>query len=495
MILTIKKQGGGTLFSKTLSRGWNYIGASLGAFMFPSGNVRVTNGVCDGDGAGTIFHGGIELRDSRLSRPRRWGTGLDVLIPRGSYRLRHPSAPEPHDCPDFGYAGGPRIPFAPTLRTVSPWWTYQMRQSGMYQVMGERQRDTPGAKGIEPVSGFEIGPAALIVRSDAMMNRTPLDAFTRSGYLFSDSMTYSDDVGWAKSTQLAQFCLPLTSNMYDERRKPKEWNSGTCGYYADLAGFVNPYDSWLPSNAQHEVRTLAPVIAAANCDDEMAQADLDVIAWNGVLAVSHTPAAQPGQGSTYFGTRATSWRMWGWMHSTVSAGLASAHVGQTVVSQMPNGGFQRASYGAPFSPSPWDTYGLTRTKDVEATMERWITCHVLASAGMTETVRRSLAGVFDTIVPGLGYVPKFVVVASDGSVVDTTHESVGPPDYFPWVALGALAALEPHADDWKAWALSIATPTQGKPTGLKDLRDRLRKEVLGRSQCVAMLSVLETLAL
>lgn len=506
MRLTIKRQGGGILFERNISRGWTYLGGSLGAWMTPHGSVRLTNGVCDGEWAGAVKHAGIELRESRLMPARKFGTGQDVLLPRGSFRMRHPKEPAPVASTTFAYACGPRIPWSPTFASLGVWWEYPRMLSGMYPVTGERQRDTGGAKGIQPLSGFEWNSLGVVERSDAMMNRTPLDAFNVTGrpWIIPPGFDYSDDFYYGASTQLPQFAARVSTDQWDSRRKPRDWDGapGSCPYYADLVGYPNPYNSWMPSNHQHAVRHLAPVIGAANRGDALSLIDLATLAHNGTMAQPFAPAVEPGKGSTYYGRREVAHRMLGWSNVPTYAALCQSHVDQTCAAQMPNGAIENLPYDSSLNPNPWDQLGLERTKRVVPTMEHFLTLNMLARAGKTAEVRKGLAGIFDVLpasVLAFG-VPKFLVTQEGGEIRTTLHEGVGGSDFFPWLALGALAALDPAHPDWQRWALTIPVPKEENRGGrrasdLRDLREMLRVWQGGRSQTVGLLSVLETLPL
>lgn len=499
MQITILKQGGGALFQQELARGFNYLGGPVRAILTPAGNVHVGADVMDGDGAGAVHHAGIELREGR-SKVVFGGPG-DVIQGRGSVRIRR--VVELHDDPDFAYASGPRIPWAPSFRPLSVWWEYPKRMSGPYVVTGERQRDTGGAKGIQPLSGFEADSRGVVERSDAAMNRTPIGAFSRTGQPWSAlDFDYSDDFAWSAATQLPQVCDRVSGDPWDGRRKPKAWNQGACAYLSDLCGWPNLYDSWICSNHQH-VRDLFPAIAAMNRGDDLAKIDVEMRAHNAWMAQPTTPAARAGEGSGYYGRRETAHRMLAWLHSERYSGMARAHIEQTCIAQMPNSAIENLTYDPNLNPNPWNALKMwPKHWRVMPTMEQWLTLNILARAGKRDAVHKGLAGIFDVLPQAVlnSGVPKFVVTQK-GDVPERTFTAwAGDSDFFPWLALGALAALDPRHPDWQRWCLMIPVPREEnrggrRATSLRDLRDMLRVWQSGRSQTVGLLSVLETMAL
>lgn len=490
-------QGRNILFSKALESRITNLGAGLQAKLYKDGSVRLSNGNMQGDHLGTVFFDRIELRETRNSVPVVYGTKNECIPPRGAFRMRSKAnldALRAKASPDHFVYGGHQYKWPANLRTVSAFWDYPIRMHGMWEVLGERQPDSPGMRGIEPLSGFQSSAFDLIRRSDAMMNRTPLDCFDANGNMLLISQTVNDDRGWQKSTQIAGVQKALSSNIYDERRAPLDYNTGTCAYYADLLG-LNRYDGELPSNQQHGVRTLAALIAAANCGDEIAIDDLAVYAHDCTLAVRSLSTPSTGAGGGYYGTRAACWRAWGWMHSAATTDLAHKFVEYSAINQMINGFGQRVPSTDPFSPTP-ASFGISANKQVAQVMEHDFWMFVLGSAGRLDLVRKGLVPIFESdFVKSHKYVPKFAVTGTDGHIATTVTEWAGTPGFSVWISLGVIAALDPSAADWKVWCLRINYPGKNRPAStLSELAGWMRQldnSNVTRSQTVLLLAVLE----
>lgn len=515
MIIQIRQRGR-TLFDKVLDPGYQLLGAGLDARLTPSGHVRIGNGVMDGDKVGNVFVDEVIVKESRTSiTPRNhWGKGGEVIQSRGSLRLRNPRARPPRAPIDFVF-GSRHWSYAPLLRSVSPFADYPPQQTGSYEYVGDLQPDDGGMKGIEPCSGFQGDAAGLIRRMDASCNRMPLDAqWTIGGgipdpnhLLTLNGHSYSDDRGYAKSTMLTPFCVPASANQYDEHRLPKDWNTGTCAYYGFLLG-LDRYNGLTPYNRQHAIRHTRTLIDAAACGDELAWIELDADATDARMAApgpfmpTSIGVLPPwaGKGSSLHGTRAQTWRVWSWMHAPRYYSVANEAILAMVFAQMPNGGIQDDVNPGSFNPPP-SAYGIATNKRVLATMEHFLAMHVLAVAGRLDAVRKGMAGIFNVLPAAFlrtNGVPKFIVTSTNGNVTPVfTEWSVNPAlpnsDFAPWIGLGAIAALDPAAADWRVWCCSIPVPTFGRCAhDLTDLRTMLRAWQGGRSQTVALLSVLET---
>lgn len=504
MIVSLMKSRS-ALLTKTCSPGFTYLGAGVGVKMNNAGDLRITNGVQDGDGLGGIFFDNIDVRETRSSGIRTFGAGKNYFMPRASYRIRSVETLaelEHRESPRTFTYGGKTYPFAASLRNVSAFWDYGIRPHGMWECMGERQPDTGGMKGIEPMSGFQASAQNLVRRSDAISNRTPLDCCDHTGKPLLVAQIVNDDRGYQKTTQITALCkLVDPHNPYNDNRLPVEWNAGSCSYHDDILG-LNRYDGELPANQQHGIRTLAANIAAAKCGDVLAQDDLDFYANDGLLAQRQAPVvddAHVGLGSYYYGTRAAAWREWAWQHSALATAQAQAFVVQYVRALMGNGFVQNMASTGPWSPTP-ASFGIAANKNVTQIMEFDFTLFALGALGRLDLVRAGCQTIFESdFVKQHKYVPKYAVVAVDGNVVPHVTEWAGDPGFSVWILLGVIAALDPNAIDWKQWACAINYPGKGRPAGtLAELARWLREydpSNVTRSQTVMLLSVLETLGL
>lgn len=457
----------------TLTQGWNRLGEKYGAWVWGE-DVLVVN--CGGT---------LHFEEPVLNGKTYWG--VHCLPPRAGLVFRRS---RPLRSPATFKIGRKEVPYAPSLKNAISHVPMKLL-SGLWTVAGTKQADTPGADGIEPLCGYSRVASEIVELADAMMARTALywlDCATGEP-IPAISQTYADSRGWAKDTQIHDVCDPFSADPYDDRRKPKQANPPNGCPYEDALTGLDRYNSWIAPDGQHIIRTLGPVLAAVACGDPVAAFYAKVLAADAKYARPQVTDVTHGAGSQTWGTRARAWQ-------TLAMGLPSQDINCILACQMPNGGFQNAPFGTTFSPDPWQDFGCPKTYNVEASMERMICTYVLAQAGQVEAVRKSLSGVFDSHVIANGYVPKFLVVAKSGVPVQQLTEGLGNPDYFPFLALGAYAALAPNdRANWERWMLSIPTPTQGQATSLKDLRDRLRKEELGRGLCIVALSVLEAMNL
>lgn len=492
-------QGDNVLFSKVLEQKITNLGGGLQAKLYRDGSVRLSNGNMEGDRLGVVKFDRIEVKYPRSSLSTVYGNGNECILPRHAFRMRSKAnldALRNKLSPETFTYGGHTYRFPAHLRAVSAFWDYPLRHHGMWEVMGERQPDAPGMRGIEPLSGFQASAFDLVRRSDAIMNRTPLDAFKADGTMWFTTQVVNDDRGWQQTTQISQV-QHLVGGVY----RPLEYNEGVCAYQDDLAG-INRYDGELPSNQQHGIRTLAALIAAANCGDEIAKDDLAVYAHDAQLYVNSLPTPAAHTGSNYYGTRSSAWRAWAWMHSPATFDLARKFVVDSAITQMFNGFAQNVPSTDPFSPTP-ASFGIAVNKQVAQVMEHDFWLYVVGSFGRLDIVRQGLTPIFESnYVKTHKLVPKFAVVGVNGHVVPAITEWAGDPGFSVWIALGVIAALDPNAADWKRWVLEISYPGKYDAAGnpkcagsLAELATWMRhhdESNITRSQTVMLLAVLES---
>lgn len=418
------------------------------------------------------------------------GSGSEYMTPRGSLRVRWDY---PARCPQSVAYGPVKLQFAPTqkrdifhaLAATLP----NVRDTGMWAPLGDRQPDTPGGQGIAAVAGWEQDGAGFLLRHDLTMERMPigcLDPNTGQPLAMPGS-EYVTVRGWGKTTQLAAFTNPAHP-MYDDARSPLLTWAGTCSYRDLMLGKADRSQSYLPYDAQHLCRALAPAKAAARCGDPVAQFDLAMIATD--CASARTDASALPNGS-----RGLAWTLDAFAQYRPMWKKAKALIDRMVTAQMVNGGILRAPFGYSFAPSPWEVsetipVPIPKDCDVDAVgLERALSVHALALDNRQPAMKKAMDGQPWPAV-------KFVAVGKMQDPAQTfTHYQtpVGHGGFEVWIELGALAAL--GVAGWEACALSNSTPGGRTCHTLIELRDTLRAETTGREETAGMVCVLEAMSL
>lgn len=229
-VLTLTPQGG-VARQHTLAPGWNALTPDLGAF-----HVR---------GVGT------QLRARQggwyALQVDGWGPHEGYLPPRAILTIRPGSPP-------------------PTLGLLRPYgapWDY----------------NAPGGAGIEP-----CGTPAAVHAHDGVMQRMPVGLYDmatgelRQASKVQTAWYYALTRGWAKVTQLPEFCAPLTGDQWDDRRTARDVTPIPSPDIRQAVLDLLPYD------AQHLVRAFR--FAIPNLSDPFVQMDLRAmhrdceVAWN-----------------------------------------------------------------------------------------------------------------------------------------------------------------------------------------------------------------------
>lgn len=503
--LRLVDQSGGVLCDRDLVPGWNYLFGPVGAWFWPSRDdepdtLRLSAGVYNGEGeAGVVYLRGVEWKGREYAKGDECLYRAPLILRDWLKSYLEPARPV--------VLGG--------VSFQMPYEVHKPRREtlGMWTVEGDTGPDWGGLHRVAPIPSI---PEALSLSHAGTMARMALDcldretglpmaphAIVRDGY-------YATTRYWGKVSTLPRF----VESAGDDRRKPRKWNAGSCGYEERLLGYGSGlYNGFQPFDGQHLGRALGPVQALAEgYGDPCAALDWRVLASDCVYAhpVWSAPT-KPHNGSAFLGGREAAWcvlAMRGLHDPRLLARAGEALAG----AQMPNGGVQRMSYGS-WQPSPdcWVKSvsvptPLPVSTDAEQSMERFLTTAAFAATGRWREAHATvdslfayggLRSAFGALVTKYGYVPKFLGVAHRGSApFRRVTVGAGGPDFAPWIPLG-LMMHHWHHEGWSAgkylrWILRIHTPTQGKGLTLRDLRRRLELEsrAAGQWQTGTVLSAL-----
>lgn len=407
------------------------------------------------------------------------GLGSEYIPPRGSLRIRWAY---PSKAPSSVRYGPATVNWSPLQRRdlFTPLVSSLAlnRDTGMIPVFGERQVAPPGGSNRNSVAGWEQDARGMTLRSDLVMNRTPvgcLDQATGLPTFEVDHDDYTLAVGHNKATQLPEFSRAFA--LYDDDRRPIVTLPGSSPYAALMRGDDRD-NSLVQFDGQHRGNVLGHVRAAAQCGDTIAIRDLEVLGNDASLARS-------GPSDTPIGCRDLAWRIDAFTHARPCWSHGQYLAREVVAHQGANGCFLRAPYGYAFSPNPWVEFGTPHDIDVDATMERWLSCYSLGLFGHVEPIRKAITG-----CPWPA--PKFLGVGRNQVEIFATYQGAwGPGDYYGHLGLGCLAALDKSATDWREFALKQPTPDGYTCATLPVLRDALRVATRGQEQCAVLLAVLE----
>jgi hypothetical protein len=405
------------------------------------------------------------------------GAGGEYLAPRSSLVVRWDyTATAPTEVP----YGSATVRWHPSQKrdVFGPLKAYleKPRPTGMVPVYGGEQVAPPGAHDRDGVPGHEQDGPGFLLRSDLVINRMPIgcvDQRTGEPLLLNDP-DYTLVRGWSKATQLAEFSRAFAR--YQESRDPIVTLKGASRSRELLLGTrrdkcASAFDG------QHLGNALGHLRAAAQCGDPIAIRHLALIA-------NDCAMARQDPSSMVRGGRDMAWRIDAWAHARQHWFRAESFADDLVARQTGSGAFLRAPKDYPFSPTP-QSFGMPPDFDTDATMERWLTCYALGLFGHTEPIRKAISG-----CPWP--VPKFLGVGRNQTEKFPTYQHpCGPGDYFPDLALGVLATLDPASTDWQYRALTQPTPDGVLCDSLRKRRDVMRAATLGREQSAVLLSVLE----
>lgn len=353
------------------------------------------------------------------------------------------------------------------------------------------QCDPPGADERNGACGWEQDVPGMILRSDLVMERMAIGCLNQStGQPLTldraHEPDYTLDTGWTRHGQLYAFCGPVIG-LYNDQRTPIVTWAGTCPYRNMMLG-LDIYNSFTRFNGQHRKNALGHVLAAAQCGDESATMFLTVLANDAAMAENY--------GKSPRGGRDFAWRIDAWAHSRAFWRRAQKGADDNEHAQMENGGILRGSKDYGFNPSP-QSFGMAAGWDSDALMERAFTIYTWGLFGKIAAIKKAILG-----MPWPCGV-KFVGVGlTGGEAFPTYQHPCGPGDYYPPLALGVWAVLEPHETQWQQLALKQPVSGWSAPSNwhgyasLKERRDIMRAQPsLGREQEAVLLSVLETMAL
>lgn len=158
-------------------------------------------------------------------------------------------------------------------------------QCGMWMPMGEMDKGAVGGAGIEFFPGWELSPLYRLLSHDLTMERMAISHVDATGEpIHARRQEYFTSRGWNVSTQLAEYCVPLTMTSGDDRRVPRDQNNGTCAYRLKLVPSSDPDEfysrqHYLPYDDEHLVRGTRHAKACAFLyGDPVAKLDLAMIA-------------------------------------------------------------------------------------------------------------------------------------------------------------------------------------------------------------------------
>jgi hypothetical protein len=344
---------------------WLHLRDSLGVHLLPNGDAALDNGVGNAGTAGGLYVREIEVDGKPLMSPgnhyipprailpiRRSGVRLDVVSDTHLPKARPAWS-------QIGDTLGSRTSAAIQARKAVPSLGFFFDAMGPWfpNFSGQPQPGAVSGQGIEFLPGWERNSAYRLLSADCSMHHTALsycDAATGKPLTTIHQPKYGLSRGYAKETQLGEFCAPATLSAYDDNRVPRDVNSGSCAYKDTLTG-VNRYNGCLPDDGQHLIRAFRHALAGWQVyGDPLCRFYLDVIANDAALRWGNMPTVASGQGAPWAG------REVGWVLRLFQAVQhRSSHALERAlsVSRMPMSLHQRCAWGLPwgFAPDPWDT--------------------------------------------------------------------------------------------------------------------------------------------
>lgn len=288
---------------------------------------------------------------------------------------------------------------------------------GPFQPAGQTVAGAAGGDGIELLPGWDATRSGALLRRlahDVEMERHPVAFYdARTGAPLERlpaPQDYRLTRGLGKVTSLVWCTRPADpSNIYDDRRIPRDWNTGACAYRVALLDYQ-------PHDGQHLVRATRNGEAAwwlardwlARLDLEMVAADARY-AWTlhpapagggytppGLSVVVQVARAKPGLGTPALG-REFGWVCHAWsIDLAASAALTSrseklahgrAALEAAALVAMPTGITQRLRKGEFWgSPDPWIGDGVPFDMDVS----QWVLEGPIVSNGITGLARNAV---------------------------------------------------------------------------------------------------------
>lgn len=289
---------------------------------------------------------------------------------------------------------------------------------GPFHPAGQTVAGNAGGDGIELLPGWDATRSGALFRRlshDVEMERHPVAFYdARTGAPLERLPTPQDyrlTRGLGKVTSLVWCTRPYdASNPYDDRRVPRDWNSGACAYRVALVEYQ-------PHDGQHLVRATRNGEAAwwlardwlARLDLEMTAADARY-AWTlhpappgggytppGLSVVVQAARNRPGVGTPALG-REFGWVCHSWAVDLAAAvpltsraekvAHATAALEAASLVAMPTGITQRLTKGSFWgSPDPWLIDGVPFDMDVS----QWVLEGPIVSNGITGLARNAVA--------------------------------------------------------------------------------------------------------
>jgi len=160
---------------------------------------------------------------------------------------------------------------------------------GCWMPYDEMDKGYVSGKNIEPQSGAELSSIYRTIGHDLLMERMAISHVNAATGepIHAQRQEYDCNRGWNVSTQLAEWCDPF--RMQDDRRFPKNLNTGTCPYIDKLVptGDATFYNArYLPIDCEHLVRATRHAKALAFLyNDKIAMLDLEMIAADAHMGV------------------------------------------------------------------------------------------------------------------------------------------------------------------------------------------------------------------
>lgn len=548
----------GSALERVVEPGWTHLDGPLGAHLFDDGEracLRLTAGVADAPGAvGSVFFSRIVVDTGEESpvivQRAGWvvegsritvGSGAECIPPRGSLRIRWARAgfsvaPPPPTQWVFR-VGDLEIPLPESVAAREQWRVQRMLDAlrdgaadwvgarlsgpalGLWHPLGQPYTTSPGADGIEPITGWERRWELAVLRSDLVMERQAVDCLRAAdGEPLApdeiESRGYCLDRGWSKVGQIARFCEPVTQDPYDDRRRPLRWNEGAAPYFDAIHG-IDRYSQFLPHDGMHLIRATGPAEAGAQLwADECCALDLRVMAADARLAYRDLPTVQAGKGSSLLGRREPAWCAWTMLAADAEDAFALAFVGRARTAQMPSGIVMRLASDNgvlggnwALSPNGWvvDGNGITSAlsakHDLFQRMEQDFAVYAFARAGEWGAAEKGARiylprGARPSIIREAGAF-KFGACAD---LHGAPHRAVmfvtkGAGDYFGHLVPGLMAckALQDGQDPtrWIQALLDVPTPSGNRASTAAELRALIASDSIGPAWAIAALSALE----
>lgn len=386
MRLAITYQGSGQSILD-LHQPFTHIAWSLGVYLLENGDACIVNGVGNADKAGGVYVNSIKVDGVELFEPgnhylpprcilpiRKSGVRRDVLHAEHLPKQRpewdtkgNNIAAQTNTAIKAGLAN-PSLGFF--FNRMGPWYP---------NFSGQPQPGAVSGQGLEFLPGWERNSTYRLLMADHTMHHMALayvDATTGKPLTHTQQPDYTLWRGYAKTTQLAEFCIPASSSPYDDNRRPKDANTGSCAYYNTITG-MDRYNGCLPDDIAHLIRGYRHALAGWQVyGDLLCKLYLDLIACDVALYWGHMPVVAQGQGAGW-ARRDAGWAL----HLLNAVGHPAARPLNSAFEriQMQNSLHMRCQWGIAwgFAPDPWNDGYALHADDVGQSIEEGIIGHAL----------------------------------------------------------------------------------------------------------------------